>query len=268
MSPEREPRSGLVRPRGMRTLATTTAACLALLAGTGCGGPAGDASTDAAADASDSAAPGASWHGCDRAELAAAPGRSGTLRGPDGPVRVTVLASGEGPCRAAVVARGAGGITGLATADLDLDQATARVVRLRGAGAPELLRVDSRPHPRGGFAPHLFLVTDDGPVEVLHDGSPLVPFVATDGGAAPMTATCAPAGRVALLTTTTSKPPGVILAWDVRRTTYKVGEGDATEVSSVLVRDHAADPVLRRDLPALFEPGALFAGCSAPWGRG
>ena len=52
-----------------------------------------------------------------------------------------------------------------------------------------------------------------------------------------------------------------MLAWDVERTTYAVTATGAEETGTEQVRDHAADPVLREEMPALFEPGALFADC-------
>ena len=88
-----------------------------------------------------------------------------------------------------------------------------------------------------------------------------MPFVATDGGAAPMAATCVGDGEIGVLTATTSEPPGVILAWDVQRTTYRLEGHQAVLVGTKQVRDHAADPTLRKEMPELFEPDAFFADC-------
>lgn len=77
-----------------------------------------------------------------------------------------------------------------------------------------------------------------------------------------MTARCDDSGGIAVLTATTSEPPGVVLAWDVRRTTYTVEDGEAQSAGTQQIRDHAADPVLRKEIPELFEPTALLADCS------
>ncbi|QNN52707.1 hypothetical protein [Nocardioides mesophilus] len=252
----------MTRRTHMRLLGALTLSVLLL---TGCGSTrAGVPST------SPTGGDGAASHGCGAAGLARAADRTGTLTATSGEV-VEVGITGEGRCGEALVVRSDGGVVdALATKTLDLDPATARVVRLEGT-ATELLWVSSEGHPRGGFQPHLFEVTGrpGAPVvtELTADGAPLLPFLATDGGAAPMTAVCAAGGRVALLTATTSEPPGVVLAWDVLRTTYDVSAGRVREVSRTQVRDHAADPVLRTEMPALFEPTRLFADCSASWGR-
>jgi hypothetical protein len=156
------------------------------------------------------------------------------------------------------VARSGEGVTGLDVTGRDLEAGTARVVAL-GDGT-ELLLVDGGVHPRGGFQPHLFVLADELH-EVREDGNPLLPFVATDGGGAPMAATCLGDRELGILTATTSEPPGVILAWDVQRTTYRLEGHEAVLVGTKQVRDHAADPTLRKEMPELFEPGALFADC-------
>ena len=197
--------------------------------------------------------------GCTVAAFDAASGKVGQVGTSAGSVEVKLPT--DGPCAGRLVARAESGVVGLTVSGLD--RSTAQVVPLDGAGegAPQaLVRVDGEPHPRGGFQPHLFTVTDQVR-EVTVDGSPLVPFVATDGGMAPMTATCTDDGGVAVLTATTSEPPGVVLAWDVERTTYALTAAGAEPTGTEQVRDHAADPVLREEMPALFEPGALFADC-------
>jgi hypothetical protein len=223
---------------------------------TGCG---------TAAPSSDSAGASAeSWRGCTADDAATAGQLLGTLGG-DGeePVKVRLVAAGEGPCAGGLVARTATGVEGVDVSALDLDASSAYVVHLRGApadGPDELLLVDGAPHPRGGFQPHLFTVSG-GLHEVTRGGDPLLPFVATDGGGLPATARCGDHGTVEVLTATTSEPPGVVLAWDVQRTTYRIGESSVEEVGTEQVRDHAADPVVRKELPQLFESDGLFADC-------
>jgi hypothetical protein len=130
-----------------------------------------------------------------------------------------------------------------------------------GAEHP-LALAQGKPHPRGGYQWHLFTrVPGQGTVEVTHDGQPLLPFVSTDGGGSPMTATCTKSGQVAVYTAQPHQPPGVVLAWDVTRTTYALHGSTATQVSSKVVRKAAADPTLRKQMPQLFHPTRLFAGC-------
>ena len=237
----------------MRFLGTAALGLLVVCSLSACGQQGGEASGGAS-----SSAP-AEVGGCTVAAFDAASGEVGQVETSAGTVEVKLPT--DGPCAGHLVAHGELGVIGLTVSGLD--GSTAQVVPLDGAGedAPQaLVRVDGEPHPRGGFQPHLFTVTDEVR-ELTVGGSPLVPFVATDGGMAPMTATCTDDGGVAVLTATTSEPPGVVLAWDVERTTYAVTATGAEETGTEQVRDHAADPVLREEMPALFEPGALFADC-------
>lgn len=237
----------------MRSLDTAALGLLVACALAACGQQGGEASGGTASS------PPAQAGGCTVVAFDAASGEVGRVRTQSGTVDLKL--PGDGPCAGRLVARGASGVIGLTVSGLDA--ASAQVLRPAGAGAeaaPALVRVDGEPHPRGGFQPHLFTVTDEVR-ELTVDGSPLVPFVATDGGMAPMTATCTDDGGVAVLTATTSEPPGVVLAWDVEQTTYAVTAAGAEPTGTEQVRDHAADPVLRKEMPALFEPGALFADC-------
>lgn len=174
------------------------------------------------------------------------------------PVRLTA-SSGPGPCAHRLLARGG------AWADvggLDLVARKATTVHLRGPGAPDLVLVYAKPHPRGGSQPHVFGAGGDaGLVEITSGGRPVVPFVATDGGNPPMTATCTPGGGIAVLTGKAHQPPGIILAWDVTETSYDIKGGHAVETGSRLVQKAAADPLLRKYHPELFD-GSLFASCS------
>jgi hypothetical protein len=206
----------------------------------------------------------AAWGDCTIDAYDAAGGeRVATLEGADARAPVRLVPPGQGPCAGGLVARTEAGVVGLDASGLDLEAGTARVVRLRGAGGDEpteLLLVNGGSHPRGGFQPHLFVLSD-GLSEVTADGHPLLPFVATDGGGTPVTARCGDDGTVQVLTASTSKPPGVVLAWDVQRTTYRIDDGGAVRLSSEQIRDHAADPILRKELPQLFEPDGSFADC-------
>jgi hypothetical protein len=172
-------------------------------------------------------------------------------------VRLTM--AGSGPCAHRLLAEGGASAD---VADLDLVPRPAKVVHLRGSGAPDLVLLSARPHPRGGWQPHLFAAGGAGGlVEVTVHGRPVVPFVATDGGAPPMTATCTPDGGIAVLTGKAHRPPGIVLAWDVTETSYELKGGRAVETGSRLVEKAVADPLLRKDHPELFAR-SLFADCS------
>ncbi len=245
----------------MRTPVTATLAALAVALLVGCGqqdAPGTDAQDGTGA--AEETQP-AKWRGCTETAYDEADGRD--LRVPTAGGTVSVKLPTSGPCAGGLVARVGDGVAGLDVKGLDLDPSTAQVVRAdvptqEGAGA--LLRVDGGAHPRGGFQPHLFLVSD-AVRELTVDGQPVLPFVATDGGMAPMTATCTDDGGVAVLSATTSEPPGVVLAWDVERTTYDITADGAVRTGSEQVEDHIADPLLRKEMPELFEPGALFENC-------
>ena len=255
-----------VRPTCMRTSLMATLAPLAAVATlvAGCGEQAAPRpERDAPAAGEDRVA---TWRECTAAAYDAADAPA--LQVPTGEGSVTVKLPTGGPCAGGLVARVPAGVVGLDVSGLDLDPATAEVARLSGPDTPggpvALLRVDGGVHPRGGFQPHLFVVTDrptDSVQEATVDGEPLLPFVATDGGMAPMTATCTDDGGVALLTATTSEPPGVVLAWDVERTTFHLPAPGTVSTASEQIADHVADPLLRKKMPELFEPGALFANC-------
>ncbi|MGI8899532.1 MAG: hypothetical protein ACR2HA_01135 [Nocardioides sp.] len=268
MSSEPEPRSLVHRRRRPDTARTLAAVVLATVLWTsGCGEAPREAPVDTDTDTdTGSSAGAAAWASCTQRDLDSAERSSGELATSDGgDVQVTFVPDGPGPCAGALVVRGPDGLSGLDVTRMDLDVRTAQVVSPAGDDTGQLLRVDSTGHPRGGFRPHLFAVTETGLVEVELDGRPLLPFVATDGGALPMTATCPADGGVGIVRAATSKPPGILIAWDVRLTTYDVTDGGPVRTSSRQLEDHAADPLLRRDRPELFDTGSLFAGCSQPW---
>ncbi len=53
----------------------------------------------------------------------------------------------------------------------------------------------------------------------------------------------------------------MVLAWDVRQTTYDVRDGVLSRGGRAeQVRDHAADPVLREELPGPVRPGGAVRG--------
>lgn len=171
-----------------------------------------------------------------------------------------VPADAGGPCANALFTTFEGDPSAVSLGETVLDPDSVEVIALKGSDR-QLLLTRGEAHPRGGFSVHLYGGVDGRIGEVLAGGEPLVGFVATDGGAAPATATCTTDGGLATLTGATSEPPGVILAWDVWRTTYAL-DGNTAEVSSKKqVADHQADPLLRDEMPELFDPEALFTDC-------
>jgi hypothetical protein len=133
-----------------------------------------------------------------------------------------------------------------------------QVVHLRGE--PDLVLVRSRATSAGLSRPHLYGVDGRRLVEVTVDGRPLLPAVSTTRVVAPVTATCTADGGIAVVRGRASEPPGVVLAWDLTRTTYDVHAGVATRRSARVVRRSVADPVLRGERPDLFA-GRLLADC-------
>jgi len=179
----------------------------------------------------------------------------GTLRSDERPVRLRLVPHDADHCPDSLISRGGSGVTGSQVGDLDLDPATARVVRTPGR-ASDLLLVESAPT-GGSTQSHLFSAAGQ---EVLVDGRPLLPAVDT-GHRAPVDATCARAGRLVVVTAKAHQPPGIVLAWDVTRTTYAVERDRATPVATATVARAAADPLLRRQHPELYD-GRLLASCA------
>ena len=193
-------------------------------------------------------------------------GSASTRAGCDGAGTVVARADLDGDGGAETV-RGCGGAlvveVGGATAVLDVGPQRLRpgpgqAVHLPGAA--DLVLVRSRATSAGLSQPHLYGLDGHRLVEVTVDGRPVLPTVSTTRVVAPVTATCTRDGGIAVVRGTASEPPGVVLAWDLTRTTYAVHAGVATRRSARVVRRSVADPVLRKERPDLFD-GRLFAGC-------
>jgi hypothetical protein len=233
----------------MRTLGNTVVLA-ALLAATACGSRTGTGDSSSAASAD--------WHGCTQAALKS--GKDVGVADLDGDGHLDpVWFASSGRCRGLASAT-ANGVIGADLRGLDVDPSTIRAVQTRGADAQVLLLVGERSHPRGGRQWHL--VGSDGHrvAEVTVGGGPLLPFYATDGGGQPMTATCPARGGVAVITARTHEPPGIVLAWDVTRTTYRIDGFKAVGTNRATVATAAADPTLRKQMPHLFD-GTMFTGC-------
>ena len=163
-------------------------------------------------------------------------------------------------CAGSLVATTSAGVVGTRVQDLDLVVGSARVVDLTGDGG-DLVLLEAQPHPRDGAQSHLFGYGNDELTEVTVDGKPLLPFVATDGGGSPMSATCTDDGGIEVVTAITHEPPGIVLAWDVRRTTYAIEDGTARQNGTPTVEEAVVDPLLRKEEPELFT-GKLLTDCA------
>jgi hypothetical protein len=252
-----------MRPTTMRTLAT--ALCTPVLACTlaACGSGAGSPGSDSLDPATTSAPDVRLFGGC-RADDPALNGgdvvAQADLDGSGASNEIAyVTADAGGPCANALFTTFDGEPSAVPLGEApDLD--SIEVVQLRDTDR-QLLMLRGEPHPRGGYMLHLFGGADGQIGEILAQGEPLLSFIATDGGGAPATATCTTDGGLAVLTSKTHQPPGVVLAWDVSRTTYSLDGNTARQVSTEQVEDAAADPILRDEMPQLFEPEGYLAGC-------
>lgn len=128
-------------------------------------------------------------------------------------------------------------------------------IELPGHGP--LWMVRERP-PQGGFQVHVHAA--DG-TEILADGQPLVPFVASHLSEAPTEVTCTDEGEIRVLVARTHKPPGIVFAWDLYETVYTVDGSDASGITTEL-QDNVLDGALRTERPELFA-WEMFENCRA-----
>lgn len=167
-------------------------------------------------------------------------------------------AGAEGACADALFTTFNGHPSALATPGLG----SVAVVALPGSDR-ELLLVRGGGHARGGYDQTLVGGGGGRLGQVLAGGRPLVGFVATDGGAAPATVRCTADGGLASVTASLHEPPGVVLAWDVRTTTYRLEGNRAVRVASTL-EEGVTDPRLQSTLPQLFDARGTLADCRRP----
>ncbi len=243
----------LLRHKDMRTSRNAAVLLLLSFAAAACGTP--GAPTDGGRDRD---VPG--YRGCTAGDLAGA-GRSLPRPDLDGDGRADrlVLTGPDAACPDSLVAVLGGRVVGTSVAGMDLLARGAQVVRPHGGDELVLLR--SRTGADARWQPRLFAAGRDGGLtEVTLDGRPLLPQVDTQRGSAPMDVTCTADGGVAVLTSKAHHPPGIVLAWDVRRTTYDIEGGVASVGGTTMVREAAADPLLRGQSPELYD-GRLFADC-------
>jgi hypothetical protein len=129
-------------------------------------------------------------------------------------------------------------------------------------GRKGALLVTRQDHPRGGFQLRVYAAGPDELVELKVKDRPLVPFVALDVQEHPLSVDCADGG-VVLTEAVAHKPPGVVFAWDIQRTTYAV---DGTEVTAGEPKE-IVDNVLPAQLEAKYPDlvgFAAFKSCQVP----
>ncbi|HSV37680.1 MAG TPA: hypothetical protein VLI04_02870 [Nocardioidaceae bacterium] len=183
----------------------------------------------------------------------------GTLADLDGDGEQESLALvDEGACHLLV---GRNGTTPLETQTLELsDTAGIKVVTLIGTER-QLLLLSGESAGRGGFQPYL-VGEENGVIALVEaQGSPLIPFVATDGGALPSTARCNDSGGIDVVEARPSEPAGVIPTWDVTTTSYTL-EGNIASPAAQNVDEGVDDELLREQQPDLFTSGLLLGDCS------
>jgi hypothetical protein len=136
----------------------------------------------------------------------------------------------------------------------------ATVVHRPGDGR-DLLLVPAATTRSSVLQPRLYGAGPDGVTEVTAHGEAWLPELDATRAAAPREASCAPGGRVRVLSARASRPPGIVLAWDLTRTTYQVRGTDAVVTGRRSVGRSLADPVLRRERPGLYD-GRILTRCT------
>ena len=128
-------------------------------------------------------------------------------------------------------------------------------------GREGALLVTRQDHPRGGFQLRLYAAGQDQLVELKADDHPLVPFVALDVQEHPLSIDCTDEG-VVLTEAVAHKPPGVVFAWDIQRTTYAVEGSEATAGEPQEIADNVLPAQLKAKYPDLIDYSA-FKSCRA-----
>ena len=132
-----------------------------------------------------------------------------------------------------------------------------KVVQIPGREGEVLLITPH--HPRGGFQARLFGYADGELAELTVDGQPIFPFVATDVTTTPLSARCIPGG-FELLEAEAHEPIGILAAWDVFRTAYRVDGNAVTKATRTEIADNVLDEELSREYRPLTKY-RLFENC-------
>jgi hypothetical protein len=163
-------------------------------------------------------------------------------------------------CRAAVIAS-VGGHEGSVPLDDALPIPSGSSFAITVPGRQGELAVVRQEHPRGGFQVHLIGYADGKLGELTVDGRPVLPFVATDAMTTPLAAGCVADG-FEVTDARAHQPIGVMPAWDVYRTTYRVDGTEVTRGETAEVADNVLDPQLRSGYRKLMHY-SLFQNCRA-----
>lgn len=137
------------------------------------------------------------------------------------------------------------------------------VGRLQLGDLARPLLVTREDHPRGGRQVHAYLGGGAGePVTELVDraGNPIIGFIATD--TRPMmhaSVSCTPQG-LRVLHATPTVPRGVLVAWDIDETTYRVDNDGAHLTGRERVGTSVPERTLREDWADLAHD-RMFVGC-------
>lgn len=121
------------------------------------------------------------------------------------------------------------------------------------------LLVTRQDHPRGGFQLRVYAAGDGKLVELEVDGRSLVPFVALDVQEHPLSIDCTDGG-VVITEAVAHEPPGVMFAWDIRRTPYVVDGTKVTAGSTEEIADNVLPGQLDAKYPDLVKYAA-FKSC-------
>lgn len=180
----------------------------------------------------------------------------------DGNGRLDTLAltGRHGRCPDTLVAKVGSRYASLALGGVRLSPAAPMLVQVPGRRG--LLVAARESHPRGGFQVHLFGYAGGRLAEVVdRQGNPVVPFVATDTGPAPVSAGC---GRrsIVVVQALAHQPAGGGFAWDVRRTTFTVSGAGVTDQRSARVAHDLQPQQLRTRFPDLVHH-VFFRDCAA-----
>jgi len=121
------------------------------------------------------------------------------------------------------------------------------------------LLVTRQDHPRGGFQLRVYAAGDGKLVELEVDGHSLIPFVALDVQEHPLSVDCTNGG-VVLTEAVSHEPPGVMFAWDIKRTSYAVEGTEVTAGRTEEIADNVPPGQLDAKYPDLVKYAA-FKSC-------
>ncbi|RYE81357.1 MAG: hypothetical protein EOO74_00705 [Myxococcales bacterium] len=130
-----------------------------------------------------------------------------------------------------------------------------RVLRLTGASAD--LFTTRETHPRGGFQMHVFGLQGSAITELMVDGAPLVPFVATDTSGPGTSARCTPGQGIEVLS---AVPESMGNRLDVTSRVFTITEGKVAAAAPRTVAEQVQPAEAMKKFPGL-RTHAMFANC-------